>query len=199
MCFNQTHSVHSNDADIRGPLVSWLASQHEHDGTTGIVQELQIPRPSGRIDVAVVNGEISGFEIKSDADTLSRLKTQIFSFSVYFDRVNIVITERHLQKTLEMVPKWWGIILFDREEKFSTIRESEKNKNIKITSLLYSLSKAELLYILKDMGLPFRRSDKKRNLIEIFENTADSEKIHNRIRHIIRCRKKTVILDSSFV
>ena len=48
-----------------------------------------------RIDVAVLNGEMCGYEIKSDRDTLERLPFQIEIYSKEFDKLTLVVGRRH--------------------------------------------------------------------------------------------------------
>lgn len=84
------------DLHIRKPLHHWLLAAHADCPDTEILHELKIPRPSARIDIAVVNGEICGFEIKSDVDSLARITRQERAFSAVFDRVSIVITPTSL-------------------------------------------------------------------------------------------------------
>jgi hypothetical protein len=94
------------DADIRGHLETWIRSLHSETPTV-ILHELKIPRPSARVDIAVVNGELSAFEIKSDVDSLFRLPRQVLSFDSVFDRVSLVTTEKHLQRARAVIPRWW--------------------------------------------------------------------------------------------
>jgi hypothetical protein len=65
------------DRDIRPALVSRLQAVHAEDPRTHIIDELPICQMRARADLAVVNGEITGFEIKSDVDRLTRLATQV--------------------------------------------------------------------------------------------------------------------------
>jgi len=58
-----------------------------------------------RIDLAVVNGKLHGYEIKSDADTLKRLPAQAEVYSAVFDLVTIVVGEHHLDTVRAIVPE----------------------------------------------------------------------------------------------
>lgn len=60
------------DYDIRVSLKETLANEHKGTDTI-IVDELPICWGDARIDLAVINGRINGYEIKSDRDTLDRL------------------------------------------------------------------------------------------------------------------------------
>jgi len=60
--------------------------------------------------VAVINGELHGYEIKSERDTLERLPYQAEIYSRVFDKVVLVTSRRHIQKACAFIPKWWGIL-----------------------------------------------------------------------------------------
>jgi len=69
-------SLLMNDAQIRIATKRALFAQHMGDAETVILEELGIQHGLSRIDLAVVNGELNGFELKSDKDTLARLPEQ---------------------------------------------------------------------------------------------------------------------------
>ena len=58
------------DVDVRQSLRRALSAEHAGDAGTLIIEELGLCQHDSRIDVAAVNGELNGFEIKSDSDTL---------------------------------------------------------------------------------------------------------------------------------
>jgi hypothetical protein len=140
------------DADIRQPLHNWLLDQHADDPTTTVIHELKLPRPSARVDIAVVNGSLEAFEIKSDVDSLARLPRQILSFNRVFDRICIVTTKRHERAVKTTVPHWWGIAVAKTEGEqvnFRRIRKSRQNPETDLLSLLYALHLPELHTILR--------------------------------------------------
>jgi hypothetical protein len=140
------------DFDIREPLHRWLQLEHAHDPTTKIIHELKLPRPSARADVAVVNGELAGFEIKSDADSLARLPRQIVSFNNVFDRICLVTTPRHKKSIGKKIPQWWGIIIAkDKGDQISFVsaRQSRLNPSPGVIPLLYTLHIPELEFVLR--------------------------------------------------
>jgi hypothetical protein len=144
------------DPHIREPLHRWLLAAHADCPDTHILHELKIPRPSARIDIAVVNGELCGFEIKSDVDSLARLTRQERAFSAVFDRVSMVITPRHLLLTQAAIPNWWGIVVArpcSIGASFTTEREAHPNPNRDTEALLHMLCRRELIGILERNGL----------------------------------------------
>lgn len=80
------------DNDIRVTLIDELNrinAQHDYR----IIEELAVCDGEARVDVAVANGRLCGYEIKSDADTLERLALQQKCYDKTFDTVSIVVGE----------------------------------------------------------------------------------------------------------
>jgi hypothetical protein len=104
------------DADVRASVLKMLTEQHAGDTGTRIVEEMGIWSGSVRIDVAVINGELIGYELKSDRDTLDRLPLQKKLFSRVFDRVVLVVGQKHVRSARAKVPRWWGITVASPDE-----------------------------------------------------------------------------------
>ena len=95
---------------MRVALHSRLLDEHANDlDSTLFVDELGLCGQV-RVDVAVVNAALSGFELKSASDTLRRFPTQVDIYSRVLDFCTVVVAECHLDRALEMVPTWWGCI-----------------------------------------------------------------------------------------
>jgi hypothetical protein len=100
----------TRDIDVRLKLRARVAADFSADAGSLIVDELCILDGDCRIDLAVVNGELHGYEIKSDADTLDRLHSQAAAYNAVFDRITLVAGSRHAGKAFAAVPQWWGLI-----------------------------------------------------------------------------------------
>ena len=98
------------EREVRAALHVDLGILYGAEPDTLIVNELGVCSAAVRIDVAVVNGALHGFEIKSQLDTLERLPVQQEIYSRVFDTVTLVAASRHLRKVEEIVPKWWGVL-----------------------------------------------------------------------------------------
>ena len=98
-----------NDGDVRAALKRELLFRHASDSHTVIIEELGILHGSSRVDLAVVNGTLHGYELKSDRDDLQRLPEQVAAYITVFDLVTLVVGERHLRRALDLIPDWWGI------------------------------------------------------------------------------------------
>ena len=91
-----------------------------------------------RIDIAVINGKIHGFEIKSEQDNLERLPSQVELYSKVFDTITIVAAENHFNKLNEIIPNWWGIYCIVKNKSgaaLKTKRRPRENKEIDVLSL----------------------------------------------------------------
>ncbi|WP_417711343.1 sce7726 family protein [Roseibium aggregatum] len=149
------------DRDVRDVVVRDLQAAHMHDPTTRIVQEMGIWSGTVRIDVATINGELSGFELKSDRDTLERLPTQAKYYSLVFDRLTLVCGSRHVEKAKKIVPKWWGIISAEQSNGKITLKnlqKSERNNDIDPFLVAQLLWKEEAIGVLDryDLAKGFR-------------------------------------------
>ena len=144
----------TNDFIIRSALKEVLSKQHARDKELRIIEELGVRHGNVRIDIAVVNGIMHGYEIKSDRDTLERLPEQMTEFNAVFDRITLVVGKQHLYRAIHMVPDWWGITIAKINIKgqvvFYAIREPEDNKQQDKVSIARLLWREEALRILDE-------------------------------------------------
>ncbi len=142
------------DTDIRRELNRSVIEPHRHQPDTIVVEELVLSQGECRIDLAVVNGELSGWEIKSDRDTLARLPRQVELYGEVFDRVTLVTGTRLAQAASIQVPKWWGIMIVtdDPAEPLSMVRPAALNRAVKPEKLVQLLWRDELTHILRRDG-----------------------------------------------
>lgn len=144
------------DLDVRSALLNELSIAHANDPHTRIVEEMGIWNGSVRIDVAVINGEMHGFELKSERDTLDRLNAQAELYGQVFDRITLVAAEKHLAKAEPMVSPWWGLTSakMGREGVTLTeVRAPRKNSDRAMHQIARLLWKSEMLLILETIGL----------------------------------------------
>lgn len=140
------------DHDIRAALRAKLSRDFAGDDNTRIVEEMGVWSGSVRIDMAVINGELSGFELKSDRDTLERLPFQADLYSRVFDRVSLVVGERHFQTAVDYVPYWWGVLIATQDHqriRLELKREAELNPSPEPYLVAQLLWKEEALSVLE--------------------------------------------------
>jgi hypothetical protein len=143
------------DRDIRTALREELKSVYKDDVGTIFIDELGLCTGNARVDMAVVNGSLNGYEIKSERDTLQRLPHQIEIYGKALDQVTIVASGLHIEKIINMVPEWWGITeayYQDGSVQFKIVRESQTNPNVDPYSLVQLLWRDEALSLLRSIG-----------------------------------------------
>lgn len=158
-----------SDAVIRSGLISRMEQDYADDLDTLIIQEMGICQGDVRIDVAVINGFLHGFEIKSDRDSLIRLPRQIEFYSKCLERATIVTSPRHMKAVLDIAPRWWGVIEVSMENSlcFKQVRHSRCNPAIDLFSVVRLLWRNEVLDLLKERG--FGRGLSAKTRFELWE------------------------------
>ena len=142
------------DKDIREPLFFFL------EETYGKIRILEEKRTgSARADVVMITPQfLYGIEIKSDADSYTRLKKQVKNYDWYYDRNIIVVGSTHAAHVREHVPDTWGIISVELDEKgrvdFYVIREAMDNPKVKDKRKITILWRTELNRLLEKNKLP---------------------------------------------
>lgn len=100
----------STEELVRSATLQRLGQKWPKDSGSLIVEEFGCHRGAARIDIAVVNGALHGYELKSSKDTLDRLPGQVTAFSAVFDYLTVVAATKHLERALDRVPPWWGVM-----------------------------------------------------------------------------------------
>ena len=140
------------DKDIREPLFDYLEERY---GKARMIEEKQMGRSRAAI-VMVLQGELAGIEIKSDADTYARLKRQVKDYDRFFDRNYVVAGSTHAMHIGEHVPEYWGIISVEQMEEgvdFYMIREAARNPKMELELKLRILWRPELAHIQAICGM----------------------------------------------
>lgn len=81
---------------------------------------------SCKADVVVLNGTSTAYEIKSERDSLVRLRNQIFNYRLVFAAVNVVSSESHISEVLKVTPEDVGVIRLSERFRFQTVRKAQR-------------------------------------------------------------------------
>lgn len=180
------------DKDIRQALHSHLDIAFKDDLDTIIVDELDVCYGSARVDIAVINGALHGYEIKSERDTLERLPHQVEQYNMVFDYVSLVCGEKHLNRINETIPSWWGIYSVKENSaaiKVEQIRQPQKNTSLDSFALAQFLWRNEILEI-----LPNYTSDKiikkspKYKLWQFLADNMDISELQDYVKSCLKTR-----------
>ena len=120
------------DSAIRAALRARLRKEREKEPEAVVIEELGLCRGQARLDVALVNGLLHGYEIKSDRDSLRRLHRQVDIYGKVLDRATLVVGDRFLTAALGIVPRWWGVShaqVTQDQIKLRTVRRPRRNRH----------------------------------------------------------------------
>ena len=180
---------------VRAATLARIADRWPENPDTLVVEEMGIHFGAARVDVAVVNGALHGFEIKSDADRLGRLPGQALAYSQVFDYMTVVVTTRLLSGAVEIVPDWWGVIEATENERTEAAilkerRRGRRNPSASPTAVAGLLWREELLAALESVGasVGVRTADRvtlQHRLAEVLS----SEELGSAVRSTIRARR----------
>jgi hypothetical protein len=155
----------SGDSAVRELLKRHLADTGLGHGTV-ILDELGLCQGDVRVDVAAVSGELSGFEIKSPADTLGRWPKQRRVYSKVVDRAWLVAPEKTLAAA--DAPEWWGLMrIVETPDRLGlrVIRDAQPNPRPDPYAIACLLWRDEALDALGQFGLDRGVRTKRRSLI----------------------------------
>lgn len=182
-----------NDHQLRRALKSKVLARYAKDPDTRIVDELGLRHGIARVDIAVVNGIIHGFELKSDSDNLKRLPHQSHIYSSVLDKVTLVVGIRHALEATKLVPDWWGIKIARVTSRgafeFESYRTARANPSLDPLSVCKLLWRDEALTLLAELGEAERVRYKARALVYArLAEVADLASIQERVRRQLKCR-----------
>jgi hypothetical protein len=149
-------TVPTRDRDVRAAVLQKVLADHIADPDVLVLEELGLEHGTCRVDIAVVNGSIHGYELKSDSDTLLRLPQQIAVYSRALDKATLVVGERHLNHAATFLPEWWGIKVTHSGPRgavhVSTERTSRSNPEVSSFHAAHLLWRDEAVAILEAAG-----------------------------------------------
>lgn len=182
-----------NDSQIRASFHQKCLRKHHRDPSTLVVDELGLRHGKCRADIAVINGHLIGYEIKSDVDSLRRLSDQIDSYNAVFDRVSAVVAECHLSEAVAMLPEWWGVISVREGQcgttHFESIRRSKQNIHVDDYAIAQLLWRNEAQEILVNLGIHGKQLQEKRsNLYGYIVNELDSSELRKTVKQYLMKR-----------
>lgn len=162
------------EAELRAKLKAWLSPQVSMTGAR-VYEELGVDRGAARIDLALVARGIDAYELKSDLDSFSRMYNQIHAYNRVFDRLWIVIGSSHVGKVLSIVPRWWGILVGQRNSALTVdinqLRPAGANPSQDRASLASLLWRDEAICVMREHGL---RPSSRANRAQLSEMLADT-------------------------
>ena len=185
----------TKDIEIRAALHGKRLNALRSAPDTLVIDELGLSHAKVRIDVAVINGCVHGYEIKSGLDTLERLPNQIELYSQCLEKLTLVCAPRHTDKALAVIPDWCGLLEASKGPRggfsFKTIRKASVNPEINAVQLAHLLWRPEALQLVSRLDLPDKKIAKmpRKELYEIIATHLSVKQITTAIPELMQLRQ----------
>ena len=170
-----TSAASIGESSVRCALHRKLLSHYHRNSDAIVINELGLIHSRCRVDIAVINGWIHGYEIKSDLDTLARLPQQLELFGGSLQKLTLIVGIRHLSSVTAMLPSWCGLAVARTGPrggiKFERMRRARSNPHVDPFLLAHLLWRSEAETALYNLGATIgpRRQTRKElytNLVE---------------------------------
>lgn len=171
-----------NDAEIRLALINWL--NRKKISPQKILNEMTISDGLARPDLIVIYSYSHCYEIKGDNDQIQRIIKQCAHYQSSFKKNTLVTTQKHLNKALELLPGFWGIIVAINENKtikFNYIRKSSHNPLYRKDIASKILWKNEMQQLLENKDISFKSSSTRNDLIDLIDTCYTSYELDQSI------------------
>lgn len=156
-------------------------------------REWSIGVGSSRIDIAAINGRITGCEIKSSRDDFARLARQVELYSAMLDVAVLVVEgDRAASRAAAVLPDWWGIWQATpgaRMPTVTTIRPPSGNPDVQPLAIAQLLWRDEACAVLTRRGCARGlRSATRWRLWEALAEQLPLDVLRREVRAAIRAR-----------
>lgn len=151
----------TSDAEIRQKLNHRILKKYVNDSTL-VIEELGLDHGRNRIDIAVLNSSIHGYEIKSSRDTLHRIPEQLLAYTAALEKLTLVVAPKHVEDLSYLLPPWCGLMVVDKGKRgglrFYSIRRALRNPNVDLFRMAHLLWKNEAEYLLTKHNVHYRQN-----------------------------------------
>lgn len=182
------------DKEMREPLFDFL---EEFYGKIRIFEEKNAG--GSRADViGVIDGSLIGFEIKSDSDSYTRLKTQTRDYDKFCDINFLVIGKSHEKNAEKYIPSYWGIICIYKENdeiKTEMLQIPGQNPKVSIKKQIEFLWRPELYQIQKWNHLPEYKQKSKQFVREKIVEMVDEKILKVQMTDLLFERDYEILLE----
>lgn len=154
---------------------------------------------SCKADVVVLNGTSTAYEIKSERDSLARLRNQISNYRQVFATVNVVVSESHLSDVLKATPEDVGVITLSGRFRFQTARKAQNRpERVVPTMALEILRIDEATAILTRLGheVPRVPNTQIRSELDRIFSSLDPAAVHEEMVRVLRVGRSQANLAS---
>lgn len=176
-----------NERDIKTALIDRLFEKGMLEDAV-LINEMVIANWNRRADIAVANGRLYAYEIKSDLDNLDRLGGQVSAYLDRFDKVTVVTTAKFALTIAAQMPRQVEIWEASGNRESVSLRVVRRGRTKEINSrrmLCGFLLKSELLTLLRACRTSAPSDATRQLLIQLTQDVP----IKNLRQYVLDCLK----------
>lgn len=142
------------EADLKCLYLEHLRQLGSINANSVIASEYSLGRAGRRVDLAILNDEFVGVEFKSAYDSLKRLRQQLEVYVQCFDRVVLIVDDRHRANALFLKPPSVELWSASSEGKLSMVRPAKSRPLASSRALAQLCTIRELRRLATSVSVP---------------------------------------------
>jgi hypothetical protein len=143
----------------KASVIKYMLERNHLVRSTILISEFSANHSSIRADLVLASTRsLHGIEIKTDADSLQRVESQLEGYAKYFTHVTFAVGPRHAAKALEMLPTQVGLWII-KDHKIGMVRRATRTQ-LRKADLIKIMNVSELIPLLRNAGLASHSSSR---------------------------------------
>ena len=181
------------ESDIKAIVLEHMRAKNLISDRDVIINEFTVDDYSRRADIVIVRDyDVIAVEVKSEFDTLARLKGQTEKYSQFFDKVIVAATSNHIPKATTQTHS--SVELWEVTDNGVAIKRRGKKSPVKDKSILFKMmTLRELSTVATKHGF----SEKKRTRTNL-ECFLQSKSVRLLREEAINCLRKRYAMTSNY-
>ncbi|MBL8544487.1 MAG: sce7726 family protein [Hyphomonadaceae bacterium] len=174
------------EADLKAAVIDRLFDSGAIDDDAVIISEMVIADWTRRADVVLANGSLVAFEIKSPADSLTRLEGQMESLNRAFEKVILVVAPRFEEKALQLASGGVGVWVVGRDGSLKE-RQRARKRTLAREASIQLMTASELKHLLFCNGVRNAQRLARHELHELAMRLPEADLV-NAARNAVKAR-----------
>lgn len=198
MAFSTLRQLGNRDDYVyRSALTQKIVLGRHNLRTATVLNEFRVG--SSKVDLVILNGTSSAYEIKSERDSFQRLSNQLADYLTAFARVNVVTSPRQEREALRFAPAEVGILVLSSRFRLQTAREAaHAPERTDPVAILSTLRVEEATRVLRELNVPIPdvpNTRRRAALRALFENLGAAE-VHDKTVEVLKSSRSNAELEA---
>ncbi|MBI9089415.1 MAG: sce7726 family protein [Desulfobacterium sp.] len=147
--YNHLSRTYRNEYIYKNAIANKILLGKHSLNTSFMLMEFRVA--NCKADTVILNGTSNAYEIKTELDSLDRLKRQISAYEKVFDMVHVIAAPSQIEKVTESVGPHVGLMELSHRNTIKSVRKALSGKANTCPDVIFeSLRKPEYISIIKN-------------------------------------------------